>query len=88
MNSPTHPKRLRVNHVRVPHKNSAYIILHRMDGRPVKLLYREIMRWEEYQQRHGNKVTLVYWGGASCTTVSESFDVIDAAINGKDYPDE
>lgn len=73
---------LRRGNVKVPHKTSSYIVVHRFDGCPVRIRLAQIQCWEEYQHRGMSKVTVMYWDIASSTAVTESFDAIDKAING------
>jgi len=74
---------LRRGNVKRPYKNSAFILLKRFDGMPVKIKINSISCWEEYQHRNHKPVTVVFWDIASSTAVVETFDKIDEAINGK-----
>lgn len=74
---------LRRGNITFPHKGSASIDLHRIDGSPVHLKLSEINCWEEHQLRHTlNKVVMLYHGLSSCA-VRESFEEVTTLINGK-----
>lgn len=73
---------LRRGNVKVPHKHSAEIIVHRFDGIPVRIKLDLIQCWEEHQQRGRFRVVVVYWDIASSTAVLETFEEIDQAVNG------
>lgn len=74
---------LRRGNVKVPHRGSASIDLHRIDGTPVHFKLSEINCWEEHELRKTiSKVVMLYHGLSSCA-VRETFDEIEAAINGK-----
>lgn len=74
---------LRRGNVKVPHKQAAFIRLTRIDGTPITFLLKDINCWEEYQvsQTLGKLVMVSHF--LSSTAVRESFDSIDAEINGK-----
>lgn len=73
---------IRRGNIRVPHKPSAYIILHRFDDTPVRIQLSQLQCWEEHKHKTYDPVTMVYWGVASATAVRESFSEINRAING------
>lgn len=72
--------------IKRPHKQSAAILLHRIDGTPVRLQLRIISCREEHEMPRGGRFTTVYWDIASSTAVRESFDEIDKEINGSAVP--
>lgn len=68
---------------KVPHKKSDGIIFRRCDSTPIRIAIKDIQCWEEHQFTNGMKITVVYWGLNSSTAVIDTFDAIDAEINGK-----
>lgn len=77
---------LRRGSLRVPRKYSYLMRLHRVDGQPFNIPIRFIQCWEEHQLSNRSKVTVVYWGINSSTTVRESFAFVDAMANEMGVP--
>lgn len=72
--------------VKVPHKSNAFITLTRTDGMPVKAQLSSIDAWVEHFHQHRGIDVIVYFTNLSLVGVRESFDWIDAEINGKAVP--
>lgn len=72
---------IRRGNLRVPRKSSFLMKLHRVDGQPFVIPIRFIQCWEEHQLSNRSRVTVVYWGINSSTTVRETFAYVDAMAN-------
>lgn len=74
---------IRRGYVKVPHKPLATITLTRLDGNPIVLRLSDINCFEEYElsKTVGKIVSVSHF--LSTTVVRETFDAIDAEINGK-----
>lgn len=72
---------LRRGHVTFPHRLSAGIEVHKIDGIPVKCPLKAISCYEEHETDDGTKRTVIYFITGSNVVVRQSFDAVAAACD-------
>jgi len=73
---------LRSGKVRRPHKKSTLLHLHRLDGQPLAIPIWNIQQWDEHTFTGTMQTFVTVWYGLNMVPVRESFDSIEAAVNG------
>ena len=74
---------LKRGNVRIPHKDSTRILLHRIDGSPVHLKINDINCWEEHSLAGSLRTYVSVHYGLSSVVVQESFGFIDGIVNAE-----
>lgn len=73
---------IRRGNIKFPHKGSACITLHRLDGTPIFLRLSDINCWEEFRSTQDSSRQCLVFHFLSSTAVRETFDECSAIING------
>lgn len=71
---------LRRGNVAFPHRASAHVHLHRINGIPVQVSLKDVSCFEEHRYDHGDTLVVIYFVNGSNFSVRESFDTITKMV--------